>query len=78
MKHAKDEEHFSGADIILNPIHVPFEQSSERYKDNTKDSQYKKDVKICDTCTYTLDGERALKSHQKMHVTGFQLSAPSV
>ena len=33
-----------------------------------------KELKICPVCQFGVEGDRALKSHQKLHVTGWLVS----
>ena len=69
IKHCNFTDHVSGANLKLAPF-----RKVERHSNKPFDlaATKGKEQKVCPVCELGLEGERALKSHQKLHQTGFK------
>ena len=66
IKHCKSSDHVSSTSVNL----APFRKIEKASKLTELNITKGKDKKICGVCHIGMEGERALKSHQKLHITG--------
>ena len=86
LKHTRFSEHTSGANLDLAPFRRIVKSSSTAQVTTAGSSTaaaagFFSDAagsaaasqRVCTTCQLVVEGERALRSHQKLHLTGFPL-----
>jgi hypothetical protein len=70
IKHARFSDHTSGANLDLAPFRRIVKTAHAL--DATAAASTAQ-TRVCPTCQLVVEGERALRSHQKLHLTGFPL-----
>jgi hypothetical protein len=83
LKHSRFSEHTSGANLDLAPFRRIVKSSASTAASAANSSLTLADVlsasaasaqqRVCAICQLVLEGERALRSHQKLHLSGFPL-----
>ena len=76
IKHARFSDHTSGANLDLAPFRRIVKSSSAAAADSATAAgaaPREPQQRVCPTCQLVVEGERALRSHQTLHLTGFPL-----